>query len=257
MSLKKENNMTSNVSYRRTAILVATLWLVTAFGAIAGSAFLDPVVNAPDYLTTVFAKSGAVTSGMLLWLINDIGIVFIGVLMFPILKQQSESLALGYVSMRIFEAIFLIVGVIFAMMLIPLSRAFIQAGAADVTSFHAIGAVLKQAEYWFMTPMQLIPLGLGGVILTTMLYKTKLVPRSISAVGIIGYSLLLPAAILALFGIVDTAPGGSGALLAIPVAIFEIILMPVWLYAKGFNTAGLTAKQGALSRKMVTESTTP
>ena len=69
---------------------------------------------------------------MLLWLINDIGIVLIGVLMFPILKKQSESMALGYVSMRIFESIFLIVGVIFAMMLIPLSQAFIKAGAADV-----------------------------------------------------------------------------------------------------------------------------
>jgi hypothetical protein len=95
--------MTSTRSYRRTAILVASLWILTAFGAIAGNALLNPVVNAPDYLTTVFSKSAAVTGGMLLWLINDIGIVFIGVLMFPILKKHSESMALGYVSMRIFE----------------------------------------------------------------------------------------------------------------------------------------------------------
>jgi len=66
---------------------VASLWILTAFGAIVGNALLNPVVTAPDYLTTVFSKSATVTGGMLLWLINDIGIVFIGVLMFPILKE--------------------------------------------------------------------------------------------------------------------------------------------------------------------------
>jgi len=142
-------------------------------------------------------------------------------------------MALGYVSMRIFESIFLIVGVIFAMMLIPLSQAFIAAGATDVASFQAIGSVLKQAQHWFMDTMQLIPLGLGGIILTTMLYQTKLVPRFFSIFGIIGYALLLPTAILTLYGVQNIAPGVPVTILVIPVAIWEIILMPIWLYAKG------------------------
>ncbi len=227
--------MTSNASLRRTAILVASLWIVTAIGAIAGALLINPVINTPDYLTTVFPKSATVTSGMLGWLINDIGIVFIGLLMFPILKQQSESMALGYLSMRIFESGLMIVGVFFAMLLIPLSQEFIKAGPTDVTSFQAIGSVLKQAENWFLNILQLVFLGLGGIILTSMLYQTKLVPRFISGVGLVGYALLLPAAILALYGILDPTPGGSASILAIPVAIFEIILMPIWLYAKGFN----------------------
>jgi len=241
--------MTSNASYRRTAILVASLFLVTAIGAIAGTALMNSVLNAPDYLTTVFPKSATVTSGMLLWLINDIGIVFIGLLMFPILRKQNESMALGYVSMRMFESIFLIIGVIFAMLLIPLSREFIKARATDVASYQALGSVLKQAEYWFMTPMQLLFLGLGGVILTSLLYQTKLVPRFISVVGLIGYALLLPSAILTLMGVLDTLPGSPGGILVIPVVTFECILMPIWLYAKGFNTAGISAKEVAISRK--------
>jgi hypothetical protein len=234
--------MTSNVSYRRTEILVATLWLLTAFGAIAGTALMNTVLVAPDYLTTVFPKSTTVIGGMLLWLINDFGIVFIGVLMFPILKKRSESMALAYLSMRIFEAIFLVVGVIFAMLLIPLSQAFIQARATDATIYQAIGSVLKQAEYWFMTPMQLIPLGIGGVILTSLLYQMKLVPRLIAIVGIIGYAVLLPSAILTLLGVLDTLPGTPGSILVVPVAVFEIILMPAWLFAKGFNTSAITPK---------------
>ena len=237
--------MTSNASYRRTEIVVASLWLLTAFGAIAGTGLMNTVLTAPDYLTTAFPNSTTVIGGMLLWLINDFGIVLIGLLMFPILKQRSERMALTYLSMRMFEAIFLVVGVIFAMLLIPLSQEFIKAGATDVTSYQAIGSVLKQAEYWFMTPMQLIPLGLGGLILTFFLYQTKLVPRFISVVGLIGYGLLVPSAILTLLGVLDTLPGAPGSLLVIPVAAFEIILMPIWLYAKGFKvsaTASETAK---------------
>ncbi len=242
--------MTSNVSYRRTAILVASLFLLKAIVAYAGNALLNPVVIAPDYLATLFSKSATVTSGMLLWLVHDIAIVFIGLLMFPILKKQSESMALGYVSMRMLESIVMVVGVIFAMMLIPLSQAFIKAGPTDVTSFQAIGAVLKQAENLFLNTMQLIFMGLGGIILTTMLFKTKLVPRFISVFGIVAYALLVLGFLIALFGILDPTPGSIGSMLAIPVAIFEIILMPIWLYAKGFNTAGISAKQEASSRMM-------
>jgi Domain of unknown function (DUF4386) len=252
----KENTMTSDVSsHRITAILVASLFLVTAIGAIAGAALINPIINAPDYLTAVFPKSATVTSGMLLWLINDIGIVFIGLLMFPILRKQNEFLALGYVSMRIFESILMIVGVIFAMMLIPLSQEFIKTGATNVASFQAIGSLLKQAESWFLNTMQLIFLGLGGIILTSMLYRSRLVPRFISVVGFIGYTLLFPAFLIALFGIVDPTPGGPGTILAIPVAVFEIILMPVWLYAKGFNTAVVPAKQEPSSGKLAIEPT--
>ncbi len=82
--------MVSSAPNRRTEILVASLWLVTAIGAITGAVLINPVINAPDYLTSVFSKSFTITSGMLAWMVNDIGIVFIGLLMFPILKKQTK-----------------------------------------------------------------------------------------------------------------------------------------------------------------------
>jgi hypothetical protein len=175
--------------------------------------------------------------------------------MFPILKKQNESMALGYVSMRMFESLLMTVGIAFAVLLIPLSQAFIKAGATDVTTYQAIGAVLKQVESLFLNLMQMLFLGLGGLILTIMLYRSRLVPRWISVIGIIGYALLLPAFVLALFGVFDPTPGagGLGSLLAVPVAIWEIILMPIWLFAKGFNTEGISAEQPASSGKMKVE----
>lgn len=77
---------------------------------------------------------------------------------------------LSSLTMRIFEAIFLVMGVILAVLLSLLSQAFIKAGTTDIALYQTLGSGLKQGEYWFLTPMQLIPLGVGGVILTSMLY---------------------------------------------------------------------------------------
>jgi hypothetical protein len=169
------------------------------------------------------------------------------------LKKQNESMALGYVSMRMFESLLMTIGVAFAVLLIPLSQAFIKAGATDVSTYQAIGVVLKQVESLFLNLMQLLFLGLGGLILTTMLYRSKLVPRWISVIGIIGYALLLPAFVLALFGVFDPTPGagGLGSLLAVPVAIWEIILMPIWLFAKGFNGSTITSKPAKMETNEV------
>lgn len=234
--------MTSTTPYRKTEIYVALLWIITAAGAIGGASLINPIINASDYLTLVFPKSVTITSGMFGWMINDIGIVFIGLLMYPILKKHSESMALGYLSMRMFESLLMIVGVFFALMLIPLSRDFINAGTADVSTLQTIGSILKQAENWFLNLLQLIFLGIGGLILNIIFYKTKLVPRAISIFGFIGYALLLPAAVVGLFGLLDPTPGGPGSILAVPVALWEIIIMPVWLFTKGFNTDYLSTK---------------
>ena len=234
--------MTSTTPYRKTEIYVALLWIITAAGAIGGASLINPIINASDYLTQVFPKSVTLTSGMFGWMINDIGIVFIGLLMYPILKKHSESMALGYLSMRMFESLLMIVGVFFALMLIPLSRDFINAGTADVSTLQTIGSILKQAENWFLNLLQLIFLGIGGLILNLIFYKTKLVPRVISIFGFIGYALLLPAAVVGLFGLLDPTPGGPGSILAVPVALWEIIIMPVWLFTKGFNTDYLSTK---------------
>jgi hypothetical protein len=160
---------------------------------------------------------------------------------FPLFKRMGESLTPGYVIMRICESIMMIVGVIIAIMLIPPSQEFIKAGAQNVGACHAMGTVLKQAENGFRSILQRIILGLGGIILTTALYHTKLVPRSNSAVGILGYASLLPTAIPAVYDTVDSTPGGSGSALALPVAIFEIILMPALLFAKGFDTSAFAS----------------
>jgi hypothetical protein len=185
----------------------------------------DPLVAAP-----------ARPLDTLLWSFNNIGIVFIAVFAFPVLRKLDEALAAGYLASRIIEGTIMMVGIIATLLLIPLSQEFLKAGAPQSSWFLTIGDVLKQAKFLGLSAVSLPILGLGGSLFTWMLFRFRLVPRGISVVGLIGYALVFFGSIAGWFGLVDVTPGGNGTLLAVPVAAFEIILLPFWLFFKGFKT---------------------
>ena len=79
-----------------------------------------------------------------------------------------------------------------------------------------------------------IPTGVGGLVLTYLLYVSRLVPRPIAVLGIVGYAFLLLAVPLDLLGVLDTS-GGPGLALLMPGVLFEALIFPLWLLAKGFS----------------------
>lgn len=224
-------------SQRRAEIVIATLFLLTAAASIPAAFVLDPILNAPDYLARVFPNKGAVELAALLWSINNIGIVFIAVFAFGLLRKLDEALAVGYLASRIIEGTIQMVGIIATFLLIPLSQEFIEAGSLQSSWFVSIGDVLKHARFLGLTQVSLPILGLGGLLFTWMLFRFRLVPRFISVVGLIGYALVFLGGIAGWFDLIDVSPGGNGTPLAIPVAVWEIILLPVWLLFRGFKTA--------------------
>src|SRR5947208_2433099 len=223
-------------SQRRAEVLIATLFLLTAVGAIAGAFVLDPILNASDYLARVFPHKGAVEVGSLLWSINNIGIVFIAVFAFRLLRKYDEALAVGYLASRIIEGTIMMFGIVATLLLIPLSQEFLKAGAPQNSWFLTLGDLLKQAKYLGLSEVSALMLGLGGLLFTWMLFRYRLVPRLISVVGLIGYALVFLYSIVGWFGLIDLTPGASGlGVLALPVAVFEIILLPFCLLFSGFK----------------------
>jgi hypothetical protein len=221
---------------RRAEIVIATLFLLTAVASIPAGFFLDPLLNASGSLAWVFPHQGAVAWDALMWSINNIGIVFIAVFAFPVLRKLDETLATGYLASRIIEGTIMMVGIAATFLLIPLSQDYLQAGAPHSSWYLTMGEVLKQVKFLGLTGLSLPMLGLGGCLFTWMLFRFRLVPRVISVVGLIGYAVVLFAGIAAWFGMIDVAPGGNGQVLALPVATFEIILLPFWLLFRGFKT---------------------
>src|SRR5436190_537876 len=238
MNSPKRPKRIVGASQRRAEIVIAALFVLTAATSIPAAFVLDPMLNAPNYLAWIFPNKAVVELDALLWSFNNIGIVFIAVFAFPLLRKLDEALAVGYLASRIIEGTIMMVGIVATLLLIPLSQGFLQAGAPQNSWFLSLGDVLQHARFLGLTGLSLPMLGLGGLLFTWMLFRYRLVPRLISVVGLIGYALVFLVSIAGWFGLVDPSPGasGAGAVLILPVGVFEIILLPFWLLFRGFKT---------------------
>lgn len=223
-------------SNRKTAIIVGVLFITLMVTWTIGYTLIESILSAPDYLKTVSANETKVIIGVLFEFLNCFAVVGIAVMLFPILKQHNESIALGYVGFRIIEATILVVGLISPLALITFSREYVMAGATDATGFQTLGTL---AIEWRFRSGQMVPIfvGSGGLMLCYLLYQSKLIPRFISVWGLIGYASLLTGAILVIFGLIDI--DGAGMIAFLPGSIFELLLLPIWLFAKGFNTSAI------------------
>ncbi len=113
-------------SNRKTAIIVGVLFIIVLVSAMIGGVSSGSI-NDPDYLTAVSANETQVLIGVLGMLSLTASVVMIPIMMFPILKKRSESLALGYVGARIFEGFFDTIMAISDLSLLTLSREYVNA----------------------------------------------------------------------------------------------------------------------------------
>lgn len=191
------------------------------------------MLNTSNYLAQVFPNKGTVELGVLMWSINNIGIVFSAVFAFGLLRKLDEALAVGYLASRIIESSIRLRRYLVAD---PVEPGETPGWCPRSSWFLTLGDILKQAKFLGLTGLSLPMLGLGGLLFTWMLFRFRLVPRGISVVGLIGYAIVSFGSIAGWFGLIDVAPGGNGTIFALPVATFEIILLPFWLLFRGFKT---------------------
>ncbi len=214
---------------RKTARIIGVLFLAATATYMAGTGLIDTVLRTPDYLLHVYPNRIQVIVGVLLQFVNCTAVASIGVLLFPIVKKHSEPVALGYLVTRILECTFLAVGGIGTLALVALSQETLQAGASDAAYSLPLGNLLVTGSHMaYLVGMGV--LGLGSLPLCYVLYRSRLIPRSLALLGLIGYAALLIGSLLEIFGfdlnLVHYLPGG----------LFELIL-PIWLIGKGFNSS--------------------
>jgi hypothetical protein len=219
---------------RKTARIVGALFLFSNVTFILGAVvFIEPILSAAGYLSQVSANRAQVVLGVLLELINGVAYLGIGVLMFPILKQRFESMALGYVGFRIIEFVMQTLSDLSPLSLLTLSEEFVRAGAPEASSFQALGTLLLAERSWAFQ-MVSITLGLGALLFYYTLYQSKLVPRFISIWGLIGAAVVLANTMLDMFSL--TVPN-----LGVLMLLNELFL-GVWLIVKGFNSSAIASE---------------
>ncbi|OGO38075.1 MAG: hypothetical protein A2W35_21810 [Chloroflexi bacterium RBG_16_57_11] len=239
---------------RRTATIVGVLYIIGTLAGVLSLVFTAPVRNAPDALIYIHANEYQVIIGALFVLLMGFALAMVPVMMFPISRKHNETLALGYVLFRgALETVINMAIAISWLLLLMLSQAYVQAGAADVSNFQALGTDLLEAE--LLGSVNTIVFILGALMFYFLLYQSKLLPRWISGWGLIAAVPYLAAGILVMFGLVDSM-STLDTVARLPLAIQEMVLA-LWLIVKGFNPSALaigTVKAGKVEVSLSTPS---
>jgi hypothetical protein len=220
----------TTASTRTTAVLVGLLFLTATAAFITANALNVGVLNRPDFLTGAAADTPALATGALL-VLGQFGVVGIAVLLFPLLKRYGESLALAHVGFRVTELAASLFYLAVPLLAIELGTE-LSNGGIDASASTSLGALLH-AQYSVAILMIYLVTSAGGLCMSVLLYRSRLIPRPIAILGLIGYPVLLAGCVLDLFNLVDVTQG-IGLVALVPGGVFELVL-PIWLLAKGFT----------------------
>lgn len=222
---------------RRTALLAGALYLLTFAASIPAVFVLDPVLSDPGYVVGPGADT-RVTFGALLDIVNALACIGTAVVLYPVVKRQNLSLALGFVTSRVLEAAIIVTGVVSLLAVVTLRQDFAGDPSADADALVTVAAALVAVRDWTF----LFGPGLAvanALLLGTLMYRSRLVPRVIPILGLVGAPMLLAANTATMFGLNDQLSVLSA--LALPGIFFWELSLGVYLVVKGFKPSPLTA----------------
>ncbi len=217
-------------TYKKNAVIIGSLFIFTTLVGMIDAYFVAPEFKQP--IVNILQIDSKLLVGVFSVLVMSIGIVFIAINFFPVVKKHSETIALTYVILRTIESLLLIVGAICYLYIIALGKNY----TSETVSNYAIAITLALKIKYYGFQIAMIILGFGSLFLCYSLYISQLVPRFLSILGGIGYFFLLISAVLDICGVIDTT-NGLGSALYIPGGLWELIVFPLWLFIKGFNTS--------------------
>ena len=219
-------------SLRKRSLTAGILYLLT-FVSIPTLALYGPV-HAANYITGP-GPDTAVILGAMLEIIVALAGISTAVVLYPVLRKQNESAALGLVAARILESGTIFVGVAFLLSIVTHRQA--SSGADALVTGHALAVLYDRI---FLLGQSFIP-AICDLLLGFMLYKSRLVPKGLAVIGMAGAVPLVAGYVAMLFGVIGQHSALAG-LSAVLVALFEFSL-GIYLLLKGFRPSAITANK--------------
>ena len=226
---------------RKTALVAGIFYLIT-FISIPTLALYSQVKNHPDWILGSGGHTGVLVGGFLEVIVALAG-VGTAVTLYPVVKRQNEGVALGFVTTRVLEAGMIFTGVVSLLSLLTLRQDLGGPAGANAASLVTTAASHVAIYKWaFVLGQNLMP-GINALLLGTLLYRSRLVPRALPVIGLIAGPLLIVSVIATMFGGIKL---GSPIVAGLPVAAWELSL-GLWLVVKGFRPSPITAGMDAAS----------
>src|SRR3989449_1493120 len=215
---------------RKTAFAAGALYLLS-FVSIP-TLFLYNPVRASNYIVGHGSDTGIIV-GAILEMIVALAGIGTAVALFPVVKRQNEGVALGFVGTRTLEGGAILAGVACILSLVSLRQA--GAGTDALVTGHAL---ITMYDRIFLLSQSFIP-AVNALLIGSLLYQSRLVPRVLPLLGFTGATLLVAGDVAVLFGLIGQHAPATG-LFAIPIAVWEFSL-GVYLVVKGFKPSAITA----------------
>jgi hypothetical protein len=229
---------------RNHARAAGIFYLLTFASSIPALILLGPVLHDADYVTSA-GQDTRVLWGCFLDGVNALTAVGSAVALYPVVKRQNASMALGFVTSRLMEAAVIMIGVVSLLGVVTMRQEFAGGTGGDATSLTVTANALVDVRNWtFLLGPGLMPV-FNAVLLGTLLYRSRLVPRIIPTVGLIGAPLLFAAFVATFFGVIDQV-SPAAFLLTLPLAAWELSV-GCWMTFKGFYATPITSLAGSSS----------
>jgi Domain of unknown function (DUF4386) len=219
MTSLRKHSLAAGIFYLLTFVSIPTLGLYRS-------------VRGPNFVTGA-GPDAPVILGALLEMVVALAGIGTAVALYPVVKRQGGSRAVGFVASRTLEAATIYVGIVSLMSIVTLRQA--GAGAAVLPAAQGLAA---QYQWTFFFAQSFIP-AINGVLLGSLLYESRLVPRWLPVLAFIGATLLVVSWFAILFRFME-ALSPVAALSAVPIAVWEFSL-GVYLTFWGFKPSPITA----------------
>jgi Domain of unknown function (DUF4386) len=226
MLLKKSN---------KNPFITGILYIIAAVASIAGLALYDPVLNNPAYIIGSRLSNTQIYWGAFLEIITAFSVIGITISLFPILKKINLTLSVGHICFRLLEATIIIFGILCMISIVSLNQEYLKVVNPNKENYLSASKLLIAIKNWSFLFGPNLALAPSTFITGYLLYKSNLVPKIISILGMVGGLLIFLSGIFVLFDLYKQI-SVWGIVCAIPVFVFEMSLA-IWLITKGFKVS--------------------
>jgi hypothetical protein len=219
--------------YRGNAIAVGVMLIVCSAASILSVVPLGSTLEGADHLTALAGLDTEVVATALIELVWAATCAGIAIGLYPVLRTHGRAMALGSVAARVVEGVFVLIGTLSLLALLSVSQQSTDAGSAAEPAFGPVGDALLAVKDWAQGFLAILAFAIGAFLYYFVLYTSRLIPRWLSAWGLIGAALLLVSTVMS--GLAqDFGFTTVNTVLNIPIGLQEMVLA-LWLIVRGFT----------------------
>lgn len=236
-SIKKDSllrKLPSAINTKRNSTITGLFFIAATTFAIIGLLLYDPLLNHADYLSRGASHATQIILGAICELVLVAANTGTALMLYPYLRLYNKHLGLAYFSFRLLEVLFISIGIISMLGLLSLSSDYTtNIETANLQTYQTIGALLKAIHDWTFIIGPHFMLGINTFVYSYVFFKTKMVPRKLAVLGLIGAILVFIVGNLEMLNVLPQF-STTAILLVLPIALYEMILAG-WLIVKSFN----------------------